>query len=198
MPKSVKNKNPKIVHPYSRKAQREERKIIHKQRVQQVRSERSTKLDILDEKIAWFHERLDDRSAYTKADLVELLDNFRHRFDEELEQISIVYSVGVRKMNKQHVSRQTAIHFTMEMEKNEFESIGIEVPDLVNKDNLFKFKQWNGEIKYIQNFKLKKISVRDHEKLQTSKSETEDSDLKKSGQNDGSKTALSGDNKIHS
>lgn len=170
MPKTQKNKTEKVVHPYSRKAMREERKILHKHRVEQGRHDRSSKLDVLAEKLRWFHDHLDDRVSYTKADLVEMVEQFRHRFDEELDQIAIVHSVGVRKSNKQHAPRQAAIKFTMDMEKNEFESTGMEVPDLVNKDTLFNFRQWSGEMKYMQNFKMKKIGVRDVQKLEATQS----------------------------
>ena len=174
MPKTQKNKTEKISHPYSRKAMKEERRLLHKQRVNQGRQDRSTKLDVQAEKLRWFHDHLDDRSAYTKADLVEMVDQFRHRFDEELDQIAIVNSVGSRKTNQQHVSRETAIKFTMDMEKNEFESTGIEVPDLVKRDNLRNFRMWGGEMKYVQNFKMKKISIRDKEKVEDSFTGQED------------------------
>ena len=170
MPKTQKNKTEKVVHPYSRKAMKEERKILHKQRVAQGRHDRSSKLDVLAEKLRWFHDHLDDRASYTKADLVEMVEQFRHRFDEELDQITIVHSLGARKSNKQHVSRQAAIRFTMEMEKNEFESIGMEVPDLLNKDTLFNFRLWGGEMKYVQNFKMRKVGARDVEKLEAAQS----------------------------
>lgn len=167
MPKTKKNKTEKVMHPYSRKAMKEERRLLHKHRVDHGRQERSSRLDILAEKLQWFHDRLDDRTSYTKTDLLEMIDQFRHRFDEELDQIAIVHSVGARKTNKQHAARLAAINFTTDMEKDEFESMGIEVPDLMNKDNLFNFRLWDGEMKYVQNFKMKKISVRDQEKQKT-------------------------------
>ncbi|XP_076458071.1 translation machinery-associated protein 16-like [Babylonia areolata] len=170
MPKTQKTKTEKIAHPYSRKAMKEERRLLHKNRVDQGRQERSSKLDTQAERLLWFHERLDERQCYSKSDLLHMLEQFRNRFDDELEQIAIVNSVGSRKGSKQHASREAAIKMTQDMEKNEFESVGIEVPDLCSKDNLRNFRLWGGEMKYVQNLKMKRISVRDKEKLEAANS----------------------------
>ncbi|KAK7502352.1 hypothetical protein BaRGS_00006305 [Batillaria attramentaria] len=166
MPKEQKTKPQKVIHPYSRKALKVERQINHDKRAVKSRSDRSSKLDVLADKLKWFHDRLDDRVSYTKADLVDLVQQYLGRFDEELEQIAIVQGVGARKPNKQHAPRQAAIKITMEMEKNEFESVGIQVPDLINGEHVKAFRDWNGEMKYMQNFKMRKISARDVEKLE--------------------------------
>lgn len=165
MPKSQKTKLEKVIHPYSRKALQVERRYSHDKRLSKARKERSSKLDILAEKLKWFHDHLDDREVYTKSELFDMVENFRKRFDEELQQISIVHSVGTRK-SKQYAPREAAIQITKEMENNEFESVGIEVPDFLNKANLLAFRNWNGEMKYVQNFKLRKISTNDRQKME--------------------------------
>lgn len=95
---------------------------------------------------------------------------YRNRFSEELEQINIIQSVGNRKGQNQHASRESSIKITVEEETNQFDSSGIEVPDLINKKHLEDFKKWNGEIKFIQNLKLRKISFRDLERVDQKKS----------------------------
>ncbi|KAL8569542.1 hypothetical protein ACOMHN_002088 [Nucella lapillus] len=167
MPKTQKNKTEKIVHPYSRKAMKEERRILHKNRVNQNRQDRSSKLDQQGERMKWFFDRLDDRPRYSKAEVVNMVDQFRGRFDDELEQIAMINIGGAWKGGNQHAARKAAIKMTQEMEKNEFDSVGIEVPDLCSKDNLRNFRLWGGEMKYLQNFKMKRINARDQEKLKT-------------------------------
>lgn len=112
-------------------------------------------------------ERLDDRQLYTKKDLVDLVMQYRNRFEDELEQISIVHSVGNRPtQSRQHASRESAIKMTIDSDTNQFEGSGIEVPDLINKKHLEEFKKWDGELNFIQNLKLRKITARDSEKLE--------------------------------
>ena len=43
-------------------------------------------------------------------------------------------------------------------EKEEFSGCGLEVPDLFDKQNLETFQDWNGELRFIQNFKLKRVT----------------------------------------
>lgn len=112
-------------------------------------------------------DHLDDRHTYTKKELVDLVLEYRNRFEEELEQINIVHSVGNRQaQSRQHASREAAIRITMENESNQFEGSGIEVPDLMNKKHLEDLKRWDGELNLIQNLKLRKVSARDAKKVE--------------------------------
>ena len=154
----VNNKN-RLIHPYSRKAKKVEQRVLHKQKLHHGRHIRSTKLDILAERLVWFHDHLDDRKVYTECDVFDMLRHFQNRFDNELEQISIIHSVGGRKRGNQHASREAAIRFTLETEKNEFESVGIELPDLTSSSGLETFIGWNREMKYVQNLKLRRINI---------------------------------------
>ncbi|CAL1543243.1 unnamed protein product [Lymnaea stagnalis] len=168
MPKVVKKSGPardktkeRPVHPYSRKALQLSKQRTHEKKVETSKTAQFVKSEILAEKLRWFQDRLDDRHVYTKQDMIDLVTEYRDRFKEELEQICIVQNVGKRQQSKQHVSREASIKMTIEEETNQFESSGIEVPELINKKHLEEFKKWNGEIKFIQNLKLRKISSSD-------------------------------------
>ncbi|XP_041363133.1 translation machinery-associated protein 16-like [Gigantopelta aegis] len=167
MPKAAKAKvgqNKKAVHPNSRKALSLSRKSFRDLRINKKKSARN-KYDFLAEKLLWFKENMDSqKDAYTKKELVDLVNEYRHRFDEELEQITIVNSIKGRD-KLQYVSREAAIKLTTEKEDAEFSSCGIEVPDLINGHHCESFKKWDGETKYIPNIKLRKISQTDVDKL---------------------------------
>lgn len=43
------------------------------------------------------------------------------------------------------------------MELQEYKTCGIEIPDLLNTQQLKYLRNWDGELRYIQNFKLRRI-----------------------------------------
>ena len=91
------------------------------------------------------------------AELAELA--YMERFEEELEQISIKNSIGKHKNCNR--SRQDAIRFVREGEKRDFEGPGLEFPDLTDPENFKYFQSWNGELKFVQNIKIRKFSKRE-------------------------------------
>ncbi|XP_045211721.2 translation machinery-associated protein 16-like [Mercenaria mercenaria] len=155
-PKTVTGKSKKVVHPNSRHATYIQRKINREQRLMKNKAESTIKQEQLQQKLLWYQTNLDSqKSMYTKHELAELTSKYLERFDEELEQIGIVNAVGNRQA-KQHQARETAIKLTKERENLEFDTIGIEVPDLINGKNLEYFRNWTGEIRYFPNIKLRK------------------------------------------
>lgn len=124
---------------------------------QKKKSDQSIKLNILGEKISWFKEQLlPDVTVYTPDQVDELLQVYLNRFDEELEQITIKHSIGGRK-NRQHASREDIIRLNQKMELQEYKTCGIEIPDLLNTQQLKYLRNWDGELRFIQNFKLRRI-----------------------------------------
>lgn len=163
MPKAPKTPigKDKLVHPNSRKAQYIQGQLNRNKRVQKSKAETTLKQEQLQQKLLWFHSNLDtSKTTYTKHELAELTSRYLERFDEQLEQIAIVNSVGNRQ-SRQHMSRETAIHITKEKETLDFDTIGLEVPDLINGKSLEYFKTWTEEIKYHPNIKLRKCKRTD-------------------------------------
>lgn len=166
MPKAPRTKvgqNKKVVHPNSRRAKEICRKAFREQKLEKTKSSATARLEILAEKLMWFQENInEEKKTFTKNELTEYAENYMRRYDDELEQISIVESVGNRQ-GHQHAARESALKLTMDAEKNEYEGAGIEVPDLINGKNLESFREWEGEIRFVANIKLRKISIRDSE-----------------------------------
>ena len=162
MPKAPKSKVAKtVIHPNSRHASQIARQSHHELKKQKSKSDTTNKQEQLRQRLQWFQDNMDpQKTSFSKHDLAVMVTDYLERFNEELEQINIVNSVGNRQ-SKQHVARETAIRFTLERETVEFEGVGIEVPDLINGKNLNYFRSWTGEVRYFPNIKLRKIKKSD-------------------------------------
>lgn len=174
-PKASVNQN-KVLHPNSRKAMCIQRQANRENRVMKVKAETALKQEQLQQKLLWFQHQMDpQKTTYTKDELAQLTRKYLDRFKDELEQISIVHNVGNRQ-SKQHQARESAIKITEEKEMHEFNTVGIDVPDLVNGKVLEYFKNWTGETRYLPNIKLRRSKETD---LKQSEENEEDSEKSK-------------------
>ncbi|XP_071495374.1 translation machinery-associated protein 16-like [Diadema antillarum] len=147
----------KLIHPQSRKANKLGAREIHKERVKRVHQETSLKNSLLNDKLMWFKDALDaDKQSYNKTEAEELVSRYLQRFDEELEQISIVNSFKSRS-GRQHASREGIINATRQREEELFTTCGIEIPDIVDMRTLKLLRAWDGSAKLIANIKMRKI-----------------------------------------
>lgn len=98
------------------------------------------------------------------------------RFDDELQQISLKHSVGGRK-NRQHASREDIIKMNKKRELEEYNTCGIEIPDFLDNRNFSVVRKWNGELRFLQNIKLRRYGKKHIQELinnakKTTKKET--------------------------
>ena len=93
--------------------------------------------------------------------MIRLAEAFLSRFEEELEQIRLKNSVGGKRT--QHVARTDVIRMTMETEREEWEGCGLEMPDLLDAENLKYFREWSGELRFVQNIKLGRFKKKEME-----------------------------------
>ncbi|XP_019874672.1 translation machinery-associated protein 16 homolog [Aethina tumida] len=148
----------KCKHPNSRKT-----KALAKQMKKQSVKDKNKhlgniKLNILGEKLLWFRDHLNPEwTCCTPNQVHELIQSYIDRFNEELEQIKLKHSIGNRK-NRQHASRQDIINLSIKRETEEFNTCGIEIPDLLDVEQFNRLKEWNGELRFLQNFKLRRFS----------------------------------------
>ena len=131
-------------------------------------------MSAISDKLIWIKENLpgllEDGAVPTRDVMLELIEGLLSRFDEELEQIEIKKSIG-KNRRSQHSAREDAITLTVNTEKSEFEGCGLEMPDLLDPQNFQYFSDWNGELRYVQNIKLKRVRRCD---LESSDTNTED------------------------
>ncbi|KAK7075278.1 translation machinery-associated protein 16 [Halocaridina rubra] len=154
---NVFKENKKVIHPKSRKAKKLSKKYCRSLKMQKRRGESNMKLQVIGDKLLWFRENMDATlEKYTPVALEELITRYIDRNAEELEQINLKNSISGRNF-KQHASRKDRIEITRENEMNLFAGPGFEVVDLLNEDIYKKFKTWNGELRYLTNFKLRRF-----------------------------------------
>lgn len=80
-----------------------------------------------------------------------------HRFDDELEQISLKTQINKKRSN-QHSSRESIIKLNLEKDISNFNAGGIELPDLCDAVAFEKLKNWDGNSHNIQHIAIKFIS----------------------------------------
>ncbi|XP_033329721.1 translation machinery-associated protein 16 isoform X1 [Megalopta genalis] len=147
----------KIAHPSSRKSiaiVKKTKKISNRQKAKVAGL---IKQNLIGEKMLWIQEHMvPDVCPYTPELVARLLEMYIGRNDEELEQINIKHSIGGRK-NRQHASREDVLRMTKERELEEYNTCGIEIPDILNASQCSMLKNWNGELRYLTNFKFRRF-----------------------------------------
>lgn len=148
----------KLKHPNSRKTISLAKKMQKNERKSNNKLGTHIKQNLTGEKILWFKERVPENNlVLNKEQTLALIENYLARFDEELHQISLKNSIGQRK-NRQHASREDVINITKKREREEFDTCGLEMPDLMDIQQMEVLRNWNGELRFLQNFKLKRIA----------------------------------------
>lgn len=156
MPK-IKNLE-KLKHPNSRKTISLARKMLKSEKKNNNKIGTHVKQNLIGEKILWFKERIPEGCiVLDKEQTLKLIETYLARFDDELEQIALKNSIGQRK-NRQHASREDIINITKKREVEEFETCGLEMPDLMDPHQMEVLRDWNGELRFLQHFKLKRIA----------------------------------------
>lgn len=119
------------------------------------------RMSALSDKLIWIKENLpgllDEGAEPTSSVMLELIEGMMSRFDDELQQIEIKKSIGGKNRRSQHSSREDAIRQTRESERSDFEGCGLEMPDLLDPANFKYFSNWEGELRFVQNIKLRRF-----------------------------------------
>uniref|UniRef100_F6TBF1 Translation machinery-associated protein 16 n=1 Tax=Ciona intestinalis TaxID=7719 RepID=F6TBF1_CIOIN len=152
-PKVKTKRSTKLLHPNSRTALN----IVQQSRRHNLKlnkaKERASRLDSIVEKLLWFQSNLESDKCYSKFEYTELVERYFTRFNDELEQIEIIRSVGCRKPI-QHGARERSIKLAQEHELMLFNSTGLELPDVFNKKNFREFMEWDGTPQTLPRLKL--------------------------------------------
>ena len=117
----------------------------------------------------WFHDSLEgvmsdeNEVRVTGTTMHELANGYLARFQDEIDQITLKNSIGGDRKNKRdhHRSRMDAIKLTIQTETDEFEGCGPEMPNLLDEQTLKYFKEWNGELRFVQNIDMKRFRKND-------------------------------------
>ncbi|VTJ51829.1 translation machinery-associated protein 16 [Marmota monax] len=151
----------KVIHPYSRKAAQITREAHKQDKKEKLKNEKALRLNLIGEKLQWFQSHLDPKKlGYSKKDACELVERYLNRFSSELEQIELHNSIKDRQ-GRRHFSRETVIKQTMERERQQYEGYGLEIPDILNANNLKLFREWDFDLKKLPNIKMRKLCAND-------------------------------------
>ncbi|EDV91945.1 GH24312 [Drosophila grimshawi] len=164
----------KCKHPNSRKTKALGKKARRQNNKHKVRMGHAIKSNIMGEKLSWFlghieEGRTEPLSAQEFEDLIAL---YFQRFDDELEQIALKQSIGKNRAN-QHAARQDVIRITLEKERNEYQSGGMELLNLCDAAKLKVLFDWDGSALSVQHLKLDLVSFNMLQRLKQTVAETE-------------------------
>lgn len=131
------------------------------------------KSNITGEKLSWFLGQLEEgrTTPLTPQEFEDLIALYFTRFDEELEQINLKQSIGKHRAN-QHAARKDVITITLEKERSEYRSGGLELLNLCDPLKLKMLRDWDGSALSVQHLKLDLIS---HNMLQRLKEPAKES-----------------------
>lgn len=159
----------KVLHPGSRKVTKLAKKATHRGNIEIKGKVGLNRLTGLAEKLSWLREALpgveDEEGKVTCAGVLLLVQGFLTRFDDEVAQIKLKQSIGGNQKNRrlQHSARMDAIELTTKTELSDFNGCGLELPDFFDQKTLEYFRGWEGEVRFVQNIKLKRFRKSDLE-----------------------------------
>lgn len=124
------------------------------------------KSNMMGEKLSWFLGQIEEDRAepLTPQEFIDLIDEYLHRFDDELEQIKIKQSIS-KNRSTQHFARESAIKMTLDREVGEFNGGGMEFLNLCDPIKFKSLMDWDGNAINIQHLKFELISRGSLERL---------------------------------
>ncbi|XP_060821653.1 translation machinery-associated protein 16 isoform X1 [Bombus pascuorum] len=154
----------KLIHPNSRKSiaiAKKAKKISNRQK---GKMSRLIKQNLIGEKILWIkNNMIPDVCPYTPELTASLLEKYIARNDKEMEQIAIKRSISSNR-NRQHASRANIIRITKEREQEEYDTCGIEIPDILDEIQCKMLMAWNDELHLMNNFNFIRFGKKDLKK----------------------------------
>ncbi|XP_017962954.2 translation machinery-associated protein 16 homolog [Drosophila navojoa] len=149
----------KCKHPNSRKTKALGKKARRQNNKHKTRLGHAIKSNIMGEKLSWFLGHIDEErtTPLSPQEFEELIELYLHRFDEELQQIALKQSIGKNRAN-QHAARQDVIRITLERERNEYQSGGMELLNLCDPAKFKMLLDWDGSALSVQHLKLDLVS----------------------------------------
>ncbi|XP_050545376.1 translation machinery-associated protein 16 [Daktulosphaira vitifoliae] len=145
-----------VNHPNSRKT----KQLIKSKHKTAFRDKKKlnnlAKPSLLCEKLIWFRDNVDNTiSQYTPELLAMLIEKYLKRFDNEL---NLIQAKHKDKINRRYASREDVIRLTVDREREEYLTAGIEVPSIFNAEQLLYLRTWDGDIRFLPNFRIIRFS----------------------------------------
>merc|ERR1711942_113323 len=164
------------LHPKSRKAKHLSSFQAHNDKSKKAQDLKMARLQSKAAKLMFFKERMEEMfledEKLTRTQLLHVIEVYFARFVNEVDQISMIQSFPKRH-GRQNAARQDAIAMTINQEKEEFDGVGLEFPDVIHLAGFAALKKWTGSVKEMPNLILKKFKRQDLLRL-AEKEEDED------------------------
>ncbi|KAI6660656.1 Translation machinery-associated protein 16 [Oopsacas minuta] len=135
----------KQLHPHSRKLKQLSKKIIHKNKQEKQQQTKYISNTFIVNKLKWFQTEMDQsKEVFSISEICQLIERYLLRFDTQLKpELTPKYSY-------KSSCKLDGTRMTIEREMELFSTIGLEAPDLTNKNVVTFLKEWNGDIKWLQ------------------------------------------------
>ncbi|XP_004524973.1 translation machinery-associated protein 16 homolog [Ceratitis capitata] len=158
----------KCKHPNSRKTKALSRKARRQNNKHKARMGHAIKSNIMGEKLSWFLGHIDeDRTQpLMPQEFEDLIALYLKRFDEELAQIALKQSIS-KNRSKQHAAREDVIRITLEKERSEYQTGGMELLNLCDPVKFKSLMDWDGSALSVQHLKLDLVSYKMLQSLKT-------------------------------
>ena len=149
----------KCKHPNSRKTKALGKKARRQNNKHKSRLGHAIKSNLMGEKLTWFLEKVGEerQTPLMPKEFEELIELYLKRFDEELEQIALKQSISKNRA-RQHVARENVIRITLEKERNDFNSGGMELINMCDPEKFKSLQDWDGSAINVQHLKLDLVS----------------------------------------
>merc|ERR1711915_537674 len=165
------------LHPKSRKAKHMSSLQAHNDKAKKAQDLKMARLQSKAAKMFFFKERMEEMfledEQLTRTQMLHVIETYFARFVNEMDQISTLQSFPKRH-GRQNAARQDAISMTIAQEREEFEGVGIEFPDVIHRAGFAALKKWRGDLKELPNLILKKFKRQDLLKKAEKEGEDED------------------------
>lgn len=122
------------------------------------------------ERLRWFQMRLKpDTVKYSPNDMLQFISAYLNRFTIDVQ--SLKKQLQERSPSNKNTSLNAskkaliAMEAIIKQEAEEFDSCGLEVPDLMNGKDLKQLQEWDGSAIQVQHFRLKRMRRKNLEEL---------------------------------
>ena len=135
----------KQLHPHSRKLKQLSKKILHKSKQDKQQQTKSISNTLIVNKLKWFQKEMDQsKEVFDDNDMNQLIERYLSRCDSDLKP-----QLTPRYEYKSSIKLDCA-RMSLENERQLYDSIGLEAPDLTNRNVVSFFKEWDGDMKWLQ------------------------------------------------
>uniref|UniRef100_W8B2C0 Translation machinery-associated protein 16 n=1 Tax=Ceratitis capitata TaxID=7213 RepID=W8B2C0_CERCA len=167
----------KCKHPNSRKTKALSRKARRQNNKHKARMGHAIKSNIMGEKLNWFLGHIDEERTQPlmPQEFEDLIALYLKRFDEELAQIALKQSIS-KNRSKQHAAREDVIRITLEKERSEYQTGGMELLNLCDPVKFKSLMDWDGSALSVQHLKLDLVSYKMLQSLKTANPLNENGD----------------------